>query len=284
MSLQSTSRSSTFRRGLVVLATAATLLAGGLVAAPAAQATPVVDTSERDGTVVTTRMQARGSVITGNTETDKLYPASFQYWVDLDWTGGELREFDGVVTLQRAGARQVRRFPVTLNTDGFRTSKITLPGTINPGSYRVGIEFTATVERPDGRLIVHTVDVNKAKIVPIRRWTMIEASITNPTATDGRTSRIRGKVLVLSIGDDGDLFWSTMRSGSVHLAYDPDGPWADEEFEVYVRKLDIGEAYGYFSTLVPARDRWWKVTYSGTDQFADSVKWLPQGDHSGCGC
>jgi hypothetical protein len=268
----------------VVLATAATLLAGGLVAAPAAQATPLVDTSESDGTVVTTHMQARGSVITGNTETDTLNPASFQYWVDLDWTGGELRAFDGVVTLQRAGARQVRRFPVTLDADGFKSRKISLPGTINPGSYRVGIEFTATVERPDGRLVVHTVDVNNAKMVPIRRSTLIEASITNPTATDGRTSRIHGRVLALSIGDDGDVFWSRMLMGSVHLSYDPDGPWADDMQDVYVRELAMGTAYGYFSTLVPARDRWWKVTYSGTTQYADAVEWLPQGDHSGCGC
>lgn len=283
MSLHSTSRSSIFGRVLVAVATAATLLAGGLVAAPAAQATPLVDTSERGGTVVTTRMQAKGSTITGNVETDKLYPAHVSYWVNLDWTGGELQAFDGVVTLQRAGARQVRTFPLTVGAAGDRSRRIELPGTITPGSYRVGIEFTATVERRDGQLVEHTVDVNNAKTVPVQRWSMIEASISNPTATDGRTSRIKGRVLVLGIADDGDLTWDPMQSGTVRLSYDPDGPWADGAREVFVRDLTVSAA-GTFFTRVAARDRWWKLAYAGTSQYADSVKWLPQGDHSGCGC
>jgi hypothetical protein len=268
----------------VVFATAATLLAGGLVAAPAAQATPLVDTSERGGTVVTTRMQAKGSVITGNVKTDQLKPAYVSYWVNLDWTGGELQAFDGVVTLQRAGARQVRTFPLTLDADGDRSRRIRLPGTINPGSYRVGIEFTATVERPDGRLIVHTVDVNNSKTVPIRRWSMVEASISNPTATDGRASRIKGRVLVLGIADDGDLTWDRMQGGTVRLSYDPDGPWEDGARDVVVRNLSVSEAHGTFFTRVAARDRWWKLTYAGTRHYAGSTNWAPQGDHSGCGC
>jgi hypothetical protein len=284
MSLHSTSRGSIFRRGLVVFATAATLLAGGLVAAPAAQATPLVDTSERDGTVVTTRMQARGSVIYGNVETDELSRALVFYWVNLDWTGGELQAFDGEVTLQRAGAKQVRRFPLTVDADGDRSKRIALPGTITTGSYRVGIEFTATVERPDGQLVVHTVDVTNAKTVPIRRQSMIDASISNPTATDGRTSRIKGNVLVLGIRDDGDLTWDRMYMGTVRLTYDPDGPWEDGMSEVFVRDLTVSSDYGTFFTRVAARDRWWKLTYTGNVQNAPAVEWLPQGDHSGCGC
>lgn len=285
MTLPSTSRTSIYRRGLVSLAAAATLLAGGLVAAPAAQATPLVDTSERDGTVVTTRMQAKGSVIHGDTETDELSRALVFYWVNLDWNGGELQAFDGVVTLQRAGAKQVRSFPLTVDADGDRSKRIALPGTITTGSYRVGIEFTATVERPDGRLVRHEVDVNNAKTVPIKRQTMIEASISNPTANDGRTSRIKGKVLALHIADDGDLSWAAVRSGTVRLSYDPDGRWGDGGREVQVRDLTISEAHGTFFTRVPARDRWWKLTYPGTDQYADTTKWLPQGDeYPGCGC
>ncbi|MFD7021568.1 hypothetical protein [Promicromonospora sukumoe] len=284
MSLHGTSRSSALRRGLVALATAATLLAGGLVVAPSAQATPLVDTSEREGTVVTTRMQAKGSVITGDVETDKLYPARVTYWVNLDWTGGELQSFDGVVTLQRAGARQVRTFPLTLNAAGDRHRVIELPGTITAGSYRVGIEFTATVERRDGRLVEHTVDLNNAKTVPVQRWSMIKASVSNPTATDGRSSRIKGEVFVLGVGADGDLTWDRMQSGTVRLSYDPDGPWEDRAREVFVRNLTVSGAHGTFFTRVAARDRWWKLTYTGTSQFAPAVKWLPQGDHSGCGC
>ena len=55
MSLHSTSRTSLFRRGLVAVATATTLLAGGLVVAPAAQAssppvvTGAISTQETDG-------------------------------------------------------------------------------------------------------------------------------------------------------------------------------------------------------------------------------------------
>ncbi|GAA4713252.1 hypothetical protein APR04_004246 [Promicromonospora umidemergens] len=283
MSLHSTSRTSILRRGLVALAAAATMLAGGLVAAPAAQAGPVVDTSERDGTVITTRMNGKGTTIRGDVETDEIYPVRVQYWVDLDWTGGDLQAFEGEITLQRAGAKQVRRYPVTLDADGDRTKRIALPGTVTPGSYRVGIEFTAAVERPGGRLVQHSVDVNNGKTVPVQRQTKIEATIKNPTATDGRDSRITGRVRMLNISRDGDLTWGTFRSGTVILSYDPDGPWEDGERDVFVRKLTIGPK-GWFSTVVPARDRWWYITYPGGVQWADDKSWLPQGDHSGCGC
>jgi hypothetical protein len=283
MSLHSTSRGSTLRQGLVVLATAATLLAGGLVAAPAAQAAPVVDTSERAGTAVTTRMNAKGGLISGNPETDFVSPGSFRYWVDLGWTGGELDAFDGVVTLQRVGATQVRRFPVTLDAQGDRTRRIDLPATLTPGSYRVGIEFTATVQRPDGQLIAHEVDVNNAKTVPILAETRIEASITNPTDTDGRPSRIRGKVSAIHVGDNGDVTWERLRSGTVRLSFDPDGPYTGSEKPVHVRDVSIG-SLGWFTTTVPARQGWWPLDYAGTDRNAGTVLNLRQGEHEGCGC
>ena len=267
MSLHSTSRTSILRRGLVALATATTLLATGLVVAPAAQAGPIVDTSERGGTVITTRMNGKGATIYGDAETDEVSAAKVQYWVDLDWTGGDLQAFEGEITLQRAGARQVRRYPVTLDENGDRTQRIVLPGTVTPGSYRVGIEFTAEVARPDGEVVEHSVDVNNGRTVPVRVVSEVEGRITNPKATDGRPSRITGRVRVLSIDAEAR----------------PDGPWEDGKSDVFVRKLNIGPK-GWFSTGVLARDRWWYVSYAGNTQFDDSKIWLPQGDHEGCGC
>ncbi|MFD2794083.1 hypothetical protein ACFS27_11055 [Promicromonospora vindobonensis] len=283
MSLPSRSRTSLLRRGLVVLATSATLVAGGLVAAPAAQAVPVVDIDDRDGTVVTTRMQAGGDLINGNTRTNELYPVVFRYKVDLGWTGGKLRAFDGVVTLQRVGGSNVRRYPVTVDRHGNAGDTVRLPGRINPGFYRVGIEFTAALQRPDGQVNRHRVNINNSETVSIRRATWVKASIANPTATDGRPSRISGKVQALSIAADGDLSWATVHSGTVHLSYDPDGPWKYDAKNVYVRALTIPRD-GTFSTVVSARDRWWKLTYAGNDRFAKTTNWLPQGDHEGCGC
>ena len=283
MSLHSTSRTSILRRGLVALATTTTLLATGLVVAPAAQAGPIVDTSERGGTVITTRMNGKGATIRGDAETDEVSAAKVQYWVDLDWTGGDLQAFEGEITLQRAGARQVRRYPVTLDENGDRTQRIVLPGTVTPGSYRVGIEFTAEVERPDGEVVEHSVDVNNGRTVPVRRVYDVEGRITNPKATDGRPSRITGRVRVLSIADDGDVYWSSLQGGHVSVYYDPDGPWEDAKSDVFVRKLNIGPK-GWFSTGVLARDRWWYVSYEGNTYYGDSKIWLPQGDHEGCGC
>lgn len=283
MSLHSTSRTSILRRGVVALATAATLLATGLVVAPTAQAAPIVDTSTSGGTTITTRMNGKGATIYGDVVTDELSAAKVQYWVDLDWTGGDLQAFEGEITLQRAGAPQVRRYPVTLDANGDRTRRIVLPGTVTPGSYRVGIEFTAAVERPDGRVIQHSVDVNNGRTVPVQRVSKVEGRITNPTATDGRASRITGRVRVLSIAADGDVYWSTLQGGTVSVSYDPDGPWEDAKSDVFVRKLSIGSK-GWFSTGVLARDRWWYVSYAGNTQYDDSKLWLPQGDHEGCGC
>jgi hypothetical protein len=280
MSLPSTSRTSLFRRGLVALATATTLLAGGLVAAPAAQAAlPLVDTSERDGTVVTTRMFTATTNISAVGK--KLEPVFLWYDIKLGWTGGKFRAFDGEVTLQRVGASGVRRIPVTLDADGYQKKRITLPGTISPGFYHVGIEFTAAVERPDGKLNLHRVDVNSVKKHSIRRDTWIKAEITNPEATDGRASRITGSVRALRLSRDGNVSWSTLREGAVHLSYDPDGPWEDDKKVVYVRKLTIGPD-GKFSTVVPAREGTWELRYRGSDWLHGSLTDVPNG--GGCGC
>ena len=280
MSLHSTSRTSSFRRGLVALAAGATLLAGGLVAAPAAQAAlPLVDTSKRDGTVVTTRMSTDTTDISvvGNT----LEPVFLWYDVKLGWTGGTLRAFEGEVTLQRVGAPGVRRIPVTVDADGFQQRRITLPGTISPGFYRVGIEFTAAVERPDGTLNLHRIDLDDVKKHSIRRETGIRAEITNSEATDGRPSRITGSVRALGLSRDGDISWSTLRGGTVRLAYDPDGSLPGTEPSVHVRDLTI-RPNGKFSTVVPAREGAWEIRYGGNHWLDRSFTSVP--DRGGCGC
>jgi hypothetical protein len=280
MSLRSTSRTSSFRRGLVALSAGAALLAGGLVAAPAAQAAlPLVDTSKRDGTVVTTRMSTATTDISvvGN----ELEPVFLWYDVKLGWTGGKLRAFEGEVTLQRAGASGVRRIPVTLDEDGFQKTRITLPGTISPGFYHVGIEFTAAVERPDGTLNLHRVDLDNVKKHSIRRETRIRSEITNPEATDGRPSRITGSVQALRLSGDGNISWSTLRGGTVRLAYDPDGSLPGTEPSVSVRDLTI-RPNGKFSTVVPAREGAWEIRYGGNRWLDRSVTFVP--DRGGCGC
>ncbi|MFI8525252.1 hypothetical protein ACIGB8_12445 [Promicromonospora sukumoe] len=285
MSQHRTSRTALLRRGLVALATATTLLAGGLVVAPSAQAVPVVDLDSRGGTVVKTRMDAWGSVIEGDVTTDKLSAAKVRYEIDLDWSGGKLSvsDFDGVVTLQRVGAKQVRQFPVTVDRDGKRSGTIKLPGTLTPGSYRVGIEFTARVKRPDGRSMWHRVDVNNAETVSVRRETVLDASITNPRATDGRSSRITGRVRALSVSADGDVYWSTLRSGTVQLSYYPGGLFRNEAEPVSVRPLTI-DRHGKFTTVVPARDRIWVLDYAGTKQLNPDGRFVVQGPERSCGC
>lgn len=218
MSLHSTSRTSSFRRGLVALAAGATLLAGGLVAAPAAQAAlPLVDTSKRDGTVVTTRMSTDTTDISvvGNT----LEPVFLWYDVKLGWTGG------------------------TLN--------------------------------------LHRIDLDDVKKHSIRRETRIRAEITNPEATDGRPSRITGSVRALGLSRDGDISWSTLRGGTVRLAYDPDGSLPGTEPSVHVRDLTI-RPNGKFSTVVPAREGAWEIRYGGNHWLDRSFTSVP--DRGGCGC
>lgn len=87
----------------------------------------------RDGTVVTTRMHAFSSLIEASRTTGRVDPVTFTYGADLGRTGGDLRAFDGVVTLQQAGATTVRRYPATVHAHGVRREQISLPATL-PGS------------------------------------------------------------------------------------------------------------------------------------------------------
>ncbi|MGI5188801.1 hypothetical protein ACQEVI_11750 [Promicromonospora sp. CA-289599] len=261
------------------------LFVAGLVVSPVAQAAlPLVDASERHGTVITTRMNANGETITGNVAANRLDPVDFVYELDLHLTGGKLRAFDGVVTLQGVDATRVRRFPVTLNADGDRTEKVPLPGRITPGFYRVGIEYTAAVERPDGRLVLHHVDVDQAKKVSIRRDVHFQGEITHPTATDGRPSRITAQFESLRISRAGDLSWGPVRNAEVRLYHDPDGHLEFEEEPVFVRTLTVGPD-GTISTVVPAREGSWELRYAGSDQTVRRHGAIPQGSGGGgCGC
>jgi hypothetical protein len=285
MSQHSTSRTSIFRRAVVAAAAAAGLLTTGLVVAPAAQAAlPLVDASERGGTVITTRMTASGDTISGNAATDRLDPVELWYQLDLRWTGGKLRSFDGVVTLQGVDATHVRRFPVTLDADGDRVHKVRLPGRITPGFYRVGIEYSAAVERPDGRLVLHDVDVDQAKKVSIRRDARFRGEITRPRAADGRPSRITGQFQWLRVGGDGDLSWSPVRNTTVRLYHDPDGHLNFEKDPVFVRTLIVGPG-GNISSVVPAREGTWELRYAGSAWVETRHGLIPQGRAGGgCGC
>jgi hypothetical protein len=285
MSLHSTSRSSLFRRGLVVFATAATLLAGGLVAAPVTHAAEasVVDTDRLPGTVLTTRMTAGGSVIYGNLSTNKLtQPPSFTYRADVDWTGGTLRSLTGRVTLQRGDNGPTFYFPLEVDAQGDGQHRVKLHHATKPGRYRVGIELTAEIERSGGWVSSHRVDVNEAKVVTIRRHTTVSSKISPARADDGRPSRLSGRVEVLAIAADRDLSMKPVTGGNVTIAYDPDGPYADRARDVVVRKVPIA-ADGSFSTVVRASERWWKVTYKGNTRSAASYSYRPQGE-LGCGC
>lgn len=275
----------TWRRGLTALAAAAALLAATFVTAPTAQAAlPLVDASERAGTVVTTRMTAAGATITGNAATDRLEPVEFWYELDLRWTGGELRSFDGEVTLQKAGSAHVRHYPVTLDADGDRYRTVRLPGRIAPGFYHVGVEYTAVVERPDGRLVPHHVDVDRAKKVSVRRDVRFQGEITHPRATDGRPSRITAQFQWLRISGDGDLSWSPARNTTVRLYHDPDGAFEDGREPVFLRTLTAGPG-GNVSTVVPAREGAWELRYAGNDWTVPRHGVIHQGsDGGGCGC
>ncbi|WP_423462758.1 hypothetical protein ACO229_21610 [Promicromonospora sp. MS192] len=275
----------TWRQGLTALVAAVVLLVTALVVAPAAQAAlPLVDASERDGTVVTTRMTAAGATIAGNAATDRIEPVTFWYELDLRWTGGELRSFDGEVTLQGVGATHVRRYPVTLDADGDRFAKIRLPNRVTPGFYAVGIEYTAAVERPDGKLVLHHVEVDRAKKISVRRDVRFQGEITNPRATDGRPSRITGQFQWLRISGDGDLSWSPVRNTTVRLYRDPDGIFEDEREPVFVRTLTAGPG-GNISTVVPAREGAWQLRYAGNDWTVPRYGVILQGrSGGGCGC
>ncbi|MFI6425010.1 hypothetical protein [Promicromonospora sp. NPDC050880] len=275
----------TWRQGLTALVAAVVLLVTALVVTPAAQAAlPLVDASERDGTVVTTRMAAAGATITGNAATDRIEPVTFWYELDLRWTGGELRSFDGEVTLQGVGATHVRRYPVTLDADGDRFAKVRLPNRITPGFYAVGVEYTAAVERPDGTLVLHHVEVDRAKKISVRRDVRFRGEITDPRAIDGRPSRITGQFQWLRISADGDVSWSPVRNTTVRLQHDPDGVFEDERELVFVRTLTAGPG-GNISTVVPAREGAWQLRYAGNDWTVPRYGVVLQGrSGGGCGC
>jgi len=279
MSLHSTSRTSLFRRGLVALATTATLLAAGLVVAPAAQALPVVDSHTSRGTTVTTSMFASGSTIYGNVDEQILHPARFGYTVALKASGGTMLGAEVEVTLQKIDRQPVRKRTIEMKrTSSGMISRgaINFTGTIAPGTYRVGVEVFTVVRKADGTRVRHLVDVNEAQRVQFRRAVRTDVSISTD-ATDGRPARINATAHVLRVADDGSISWLRLRSGNAILSYDPEGPYGDGA--VFVRDLKIGSD-GRISTVVNTREGYWKVTYPGTSRFANSWSWIPEV----CGC
>lgn len=287
MSQPSTSRTSLFRRGLVAVATATTLLAAGLVVAPAAQAAlPVVDVHERQGTTVTTSMYAEGGTIDGSVAEPELNPASatFRYSVALKASGGTLLGAEAVVTLQKIDREPVRKRTIVMkrSTTGMLSrGKILFSGTIEPGTYRAGVEIFTVVRKPDGTRVRHLIDVDEAKRVQFRRNTWTQGTISTQE-TDGRPARINATTRVMRIADDGSMSWLRLRSGAAILSFDADGPYGEKK-AVFVRDLTIGSDTR-ISTVVESRKGWWKVTYPGTSRFADSVAWIAQGVPGGCGC
>ena len=281
MSLPSTSRTSLFRRGVVALAAATTLLAGGLVAAPAAQALPVVDSSTSRGTTVTTSMFASGSEIWGNVEEQKLFPATFGYTVAVKASGGRLTRVEAEVTVQKIDREPVRRRTIVMNqtdsNNAVSRGRINFHGSIDPGTYYAGVEIFAVVRKADGTRVRHHIDVHNANTVQFRRAVDVDGTISTE-ATDGRPARINATVKVLRIDDDGTLSWLRLRSGSAILSYDADGYYGEKR-PVFVRDLKIGSD-ARISTVVNTREGYWKVTYPGNSRFASSTGWIPET----CGC
>ncbi|MFD7309133.1 hypothetical protein [Promicromonospora sp. NPDC059942] len=265
------------------------LLAGGLVVAPAAQAAslPVVDVHKRQGTTVTTSMFARGATIDGSVSYPELNPASakFRYSVALKASGGTLLGAEAQVTLQKIDRQPVRRRTIELkrtsSTGMLTRGSINFTGTIDPGTYRAGVEIFTVVRKPDGTRVRHHIDVNNANTVQFRRSTWTEGSISTQ-ATDGRPARINATTRVMRIADDGSMSWLRLRSGAAILSFDADGPYGDKR-ATFVRDLRIGSD-ARISTVVTSRKGWWKVTYPGTSRFADSQAWIAQGVPGGCGC
>ncbi|PUB28864.1 hypothetical protein C8K30_103289 [Promicromonospora sp. AC04] len=282
MSLPSTS---TFRRGLVAVATATTLLAAGLVVAPAAQAAlPVVDSHTSQGTTVTTSMFASGSTIFADVDGQRLYPARFGYTVALKASGGTMLGAEVEVTLQKIDRERVRKRTIEMkrtSTGMLSRGTINFPGTIDPGTYRVGVEVFTVVRKADGTRVRHLIDVNEAQRVQFRLVTEVYGTVSSQ-ATDGRPARINATARVLRIDDDGSLSLLRIRSGAAILSFDADGPYGASR-PVFVRDLKIGSD-GKISTVVESRKGYWKVTYPGTSRFADSRAWIGQGMPDGCGC
>ncbi|WP_369370421.1 hypothetical protein AB1046_16715 [Promicromonospora sp. Populi] len=283
MSLHTISRTSLFRRGLVAVATATTLLAAGLAAAPAqaAQPLPVVDVHTRQGTTVTTSMFAWGSSI--HADGPDLNPANVKYSVALKASGGTMLGAEAEVTVQKIDRETVRKRTIEMerSATGFQSrGTLRFDGTIDPGTYRVGVEVFTVVLKPDGTRVRHLIDVDNAKTVQIRRATITEGTISTQK-TDGRPARINANARVLRVADDGSVSWLRIRSGAAILSFDPDGVYGDKK-AVFVRDLKIVD--GRISTVVESRKGYWKVTYPGTSRFADSVAWIGQGVPGGCGC
>lgn len=281
MSQHSTTRtSSSLRRGLVALATSAALLAGGLVVAPSAQATPVVDVHRSQGTTVRTSLSASGSTITGDVKRQKLDPARFGYTVILEASGGTMLGSEVQVTLQKIDRTPVRKRTVVLDrtssTRMARHGAINFTGTIAPGTYRVGVEVFTVIRKADGTRVRHVIDVDEAQRVQFKRAVSVDATISTD-AKDGRPARITARARVLRVADDGSISWLTIRSGRAILSADPDGPWGDKPAK-FVRDLTIRD--GRISTDVTTRPGYWKVTYPGTARYARSTGWLPEL----CGC
>ncbi|MDR7383240.1 hypothetical protein [Promicromonospora iranensis] len=286
MSFPSAHRTTLFRRGLVALATSATLLAGGLVAAPSAQSStpPVVDVHRSGGTTVTTSMSAWGSTVGGSVPEQELDPATVRYSVALDASGGTMLGARAEVTVKKISHRQVRVRTIEMerSSTGFR-SRGTLVfngAVIHPGTYHVGVEVFTVVLKPDGTRVRHLVDVDQGSTVRIRRATQTDGAITTQ-ATDGRPARIDATVRQLTVGG-GVLAWDLVPRGTAHLSFDADGPRGEKK-AVFVRSLRIGSD-ARVSTVVESRKGWWKVTYPGTSRLANSVAWIGQGVPGGCGC
>ncbi|WP_369370422.1 hypothetical protein AB1046_16720 [Promicromonospora sp. Populi] len=285
MSLHSISRTSLFRRGLVAVATATTLLGGGLVVAPAAQAAsslPVVDVHTRQGTTVTTSMFASGSTI--DTDSDDSSSARFGYSVALKASGGTLLGAEAVVTVQKIDREPVRKRTIELkptSTGMLTRGSIHFSGTIDPGTYRAGVEIFTVVLKPDGTRVRHLIDVNEANRVQFRRNAWIEGTISTQK-TDGRPARINAIVLAREVADDGSPSEVRIRSGAAILSFDPDGAYGEKK-ATFVRDLKIGSD-GKISTVVESRKGYWKVTYPGTSTNTDAVEWIAQGVPGGCGC
>lgn len=278
MSLHSTSHTSLFGRGLVALATAATLLAGGVIAAPAAQALPVVDSHTSQGTTVTTSMYAWGSTVGGDLAEDELDPARVKYSVALEASGGTMLGAQAEVTVRKIDRRQVRVRTIEMerSATGFQSR-----GTLNfnarvmePGTYRVGVEVFTVVRKPDGTRVRHLVDVDNGRTVQVRRATRTDGTISTQ-ATDGRPAWINAGADMLAV-DGESLTWLPIVRGTAILSFDADGP-NEPKRPVFVRDLRIGSD-GRISTVVESRKGWWKVTYPGTSRLADSVAWIGQGD------
>jgi hypothetical protein len=285
MSLHSTSRTSLFRRGLVAVATATTLLAGGLVAAPAAQASspPVVDVHKSQGTTVTTSMNAVGDDLNGDVDTQQIDYPQFSYLVGLKAEGGTLLSAEAKVTLRKADRGTTTRIPIKMkrtSTGMMHRGFTFLHEVMAPGEYLAGVELSAVVVKPDGTQVRHDIDVDNGKKILFQRATYVTGAISTQE-TDGRPARITAVVRELRISGDGTLSWHRIRSGKAVLSFDADGPYEPKK-AVFIRNLKIGSD-GRIATRVGSRHGFWRIDYAGSSTVAPSDGWIQQGEFE-CGC